>query len=30
MRRLKGKKLFFPEELPNIIADEARRLWAGR
>jgi haloalkane dehalogenase len=30
MRRLEGKKLFFPEELSDIIADEARRLWAGR
>jgi haloalkane dehalogenase len=30
VRRLEGRKLFFPEELPDTIADEARRLWAGR
>jgi pimeloyl-ACP methyl ester carboxylesterase len=30
VRRLAGRKLFFPEELPDIIAEEARRLWAGR
>ena len=30
VRRLEGRKLFFPEELPDIIADEARRLWKGR
>lgn len=30
VRRLEGRKLFFPEELPDIIADEARRLWADR
>jgi hypothetical protein len=27
IRRLAGKKLFFPEEVPGIIAEEARRLW---
>jgi pimeloyl-ACP methyl ester carboxylesterase len=27
VRRVVGAKLFFPEELPDIIADEARRLW---
>jgi pimeloyl-ACP methyl ester carboxylesterase len=27
VRRLPGKKLFFPEELPDVIAEEARRLW---
>lgn len=27
VRRLAGMKLFFPEELPDVIADEARRLW---
>jgi pimeloyl-ACP methyl ester carboxylesterase len=27
VRRLAGKKLFFPEEVPDIVAEEARRLW---
>lgn len=27
VRRLAGRKLFFPEEVPEIIAEEARRLW---
>jgi len=27
VRRLPGRKLFFPEELPDVIAEEARRLW---
>ncbi|HEU5238256.1 MAG TPA: alpha/beta hydrolase [Pyrinomonadaceae bacterium] len=27
VRRLAGRKLFFPEEIPNVIAEEARRLW---
>jgi pimeloyl-ACP methyl ester carboxylesterase len=27
VRRIDGAKLFFPEEYPHIIADEARRLW---
>ncbi len=27
IRRVAGAKLFFPEELPDIIAEEARRLW---
>jgi haloalkane dehalogenase len=30
VRRVKGAKLFFPEEFPDIIADEARRLWGSR
>lgn len=29
VRRVEGAKLFFPEEFPDIIAEEARRLWAG-
>lgn len=28
LRRLANAKLFFPEEHPDIIAEEARRLWA--
>jgi pimeloyl-ACP methyl ester carboxylesterase len=28
VRRLPGRKLFWPEELPEIIADEARLLWS--
>jgi len=28
IRRVPGAKLFFPEEYPDIIAEEARRLWA--
>jgi len=27
VRRVEGAKLFFPEEFPGIIAEEARRLW---
>jgi pimeloyl-ACP methyl ester carboxylesterase len=27
VRRLEGRKLFWPEELPEVIVDEARRLW---
>lgn len=27
VRRVAGAKLFFPEELPDLIAEEARRLW---
>lgn len=27
MRRLAGSKTFWPEELPDILAEEARRLW---
>jgi pimeloyl-ACP methyl ester carboxylesterase len=29
IRRVPGAKLFFPEEFPDVIADEARRLWAA-
>ena len=29
VRRLAGRKLFFPEELPEVIAMEARRLWTA-
>jgi haloalkane dehalogenase len=25
--RLPGRKLFWPEELPDVVAEEARRLW---
>lgn len=28
-RRVDGAKLFFPEEFPDVIAQEARRLWRG-
>lgn len=28
VRRVDGAKLFFPEEYPDIIAEEARKLWA--
>lgn len=28
VRRLEGGKLFWPEERPDVIAEEARRLWA--
>jgi pimeloyl-ACP methyl ester carboxylesterase len=28
VRRVDGAKLFFPEELPELIAEEARKLWA--
>jgi pimeloyl-ACP methyl ester carboxylesterase len=27
IRRIAGARLFFPEELPDVIAEEARRLW---
>ena len=27
IRRLEDAKLFFPEEMPDIIAEEAKRLW---
>jgi pimeloyl-ACP methyl ester carboxylesterase len=27
VRRIEGAKLFFPEEFPGVIADEARNLW---
>jgi haloalkane dehalogenase len=30
VRLVEGAKLFFPEEFPDIIADEARRLWESR
>jgi haloalkane dehalogenase len=30
VRRLDGMKLFWPEELPEVIAEEARRLWGVR
>ncbi|HEY7182535.1 MAG TPA: alpha/beta hydrolase [Blastocatellia bacterium] len=30
VRRVEGARLFFPEEFPDIIADEARRLWGAR
>jgi haloalkane dehalogenase len=29
VRRIEGANLFFPEEMPDIIAEEARRLWLG-
>lgn len=29
VRKLAGRKLFFPEEVPDVIAEEARRLWLG-
>ncbi|MEQ8178356.1 MAG: alpha/beta hydrolase [Amphiplicatus sp.] len=29
VRYLEGAKLFFPEEFPDIIAEEARRLWSA-
>ena len=28
VRRVPGAKLFFPEEFPDVIAEEARRLWS--
>lgn len=28
IRRVSGAKLFFPEEMPNVIVDEARWLWS--
>ena len=27
VRRIEGANLFFPEEMPDIVAEEARRLW---
>jgi pimeloyl-ACP methyl ester carboxylesterase len=30
IRRVPGAKLFFPEEFPDIIAEEARHLWSSR
>jgi len=30
VRKLAGRKLFWPEELPDVLADEARRLWDAR
>jgi len=27
VRRVEGAKLFFPEEFPDLVAEEARRLW---
>ena len=27
VRRLEGAKLFFPEEIPDVVAEEAARLW---
>ena len=27
VRRIEGAKLFFPEEFPDLIAGEAKRLW---
>jgi pimeloyl-ACP methyl ester carboxylesterase len=30
VRRLEGRKLFFPEEVPDVIAGEALALWQGR
>ncbi len=27
VRRVPGAKLFFPEEMPDLVAEEARRLW---
>ena len=29
VRRIPGAKLFFPEEFPDVIAEEARKLWKG-
>jgi pimeloyl-ACP methyl ester carboxylesterase len=29
IRDVPGGKLFFPEEFPDVIAEEARRLWRG-
>lgn len=29
VRRVVGARLFFPEEFPDIIAEEARQLWSG-
>lgn len=30
VRRIEGANLFFPEEFPDVIAEEARALWLGR
>jgi pimeloyl-ACP methyl ester carboxylesterase len=30
VRKVKGAKLFFPEEYPELIAEEAKRLWGIR
>jgi pimeloyl-ACP methyl ester carboxylesterase len=30
VRRVEGAKLFFPEEMPELIAEEASALWEGR
>ncbi len=30
VRRLEGRRLFWPEELPGVLAEEARRLWRTR
>lgn len=30
VRQLQGSKLFWPEERPDVIAEEARRLWAAQ
>jgi hypothetical protein len=27
VRRIEGAKLFFPEEMPDVIAEEALKLW---
>ncbi len=27
IRRVEGANLFFPEEMPDLIAEEAERLW---
>jgi len=29
VRRVHGAKLFFPEEFPDVVAEEARRLWGA-
>jgi pimeloyl-ACP methyl ester carboxylesterase len=29
VRRIEGAKLFWPEEFPDIVADEARKLWGA-
>jgi hypothetical protein len=29
VRRLPDRKLFWPEELPSVVAEEARRLWTS-
>lgn len=30
IRRVEGANLFFPEEMPDVIAEEAQRLWQGK